>query len=208
MEDKITRTIGLAQAVSRLTDPTLLAVAMLLLITLTRSPHPRELVGAAATIIFFFVCMPMIYVYLRISYGGHGSRSKTNLTRFLKEHPRDILILACMMGLSCLAILLWLRAPTTLIATVVALLAASIVTALCYLCYKVSFHLTGITVLIVMATRVWGPRCLVLLAAIPVIAWAKFRIHDHTIYQLVLGVTVGTAASLLAIHVFGLHLII
>jgi hypothetical protein len=126
----------------------------------------------------------------------------------LKRHPGDILILAVILGLSCLAILLFFKAPTVFISTVVALLAGAIVTALFNIFYRVSFHLTGITILIVMIAQVWGATFLVLLVAIPLIAWAKFHIHDHTIPQLVMGIAVAAVVCLAALHLFGLPIIL
>jgi hypothetical protein len=104
--------------------------------------------------------------------------------------------MAIFLGLPCLIILWFLKAPAVLIDTVAALLTGSMVTSLFNLFYRVSFHLTGITILIIMAAQAWGQPYLFLLAAIPPISWAKYQIRDHTIPQLIIGIIVAVAVSL------------
>ena len=207
MEHKVTRLTHGAQLISKFTNPSILSPITLLLIAFTGSTNATEMVSWVAVIIIFFVLIPAVYVYLRISSSENRGKSVIELTTFLKLHPRDILTLAFLLGLPCLAFLSFLKAPTTLIFAIVALLAGSIVTAVFNIFYRVSFHLTGITILILMAAQVWGPVFLVLLVTIPLIAWAKFQIHDHTIPQLVIGVVVGVVVSLATLYLFGLRVI-
>jgi hypothetical protein len=205
LERKVTQSTYIAQAVTRFTNPSILSPVTLLLITYTESSDIRELVSLVAIIILFLILIPVVYVYIRISSSGNRTKSVVELTTFLKRHPRDILILTLLPGLSCLAILSFLKAPAMLISTLVALLAGSFVTALFNMFYRVSFHLTGITILIVMLAEAWSQVFLVLLAAIPLIAWAKFHIHDHSILQLAMGIIVAVAVSLVTLHLFGLR---
>jgi hypothetical protein len=92
---------------------------------------------------------------------------------------------------------------TTLISTVVALLAVSMVTALFNTFYRVSFHSAGITILIIMAAQAWGPIFLVLLAVLPLIFWAKYHLREHTIPQLVIGIAVAMVVGLVTLFLFG-----
>ena len=203
MEDKVTRSTYIARVVARFTNPTILSVVILLLIASTKSNNVRELAGWVAIVLLFFVVIPVVYVYVKISRSGNRIKSVFELTTYLKRYPRDILVLALVLGLSCLAILSFLEAPTILISTIVALLAGAIVTALFNLFYRVSFHLAGITILIVMGAQAWGPVFLSLLAVIPLIFWAKYHIHDHTIPQLVMGIAVGVIVSLASLWLVG-----
>jgi hypothetical protein len=192
----------LAQAISKFTNPCILSVITLLLIAYTESRNMRELIGWVAIILLFFVLIPAVYVYVRTSRRGNRIKAVVELTIFLKQHPRDILILALLLGLPCLAILSFLEAAEVLIYTLVALIASSIVAALFNLFYRVSFHLTAITILIVMAAQVWGQAFLILLAAIPLIAWAKYHLHEHTIPQLVMGIAVSGIVSFATLFLF------
>jgi len=202
MECTVTQSTYLAQVVSRFTNPCILSTITLLLIAYTESDNLHELVVWVATILLFFVLMPVVYVYVRIFRSGSRIKSVAELTIFLKQHPRDILILALLLGLPCLATLWFLNVPTPLISTLVALTASSIVTALLNIFYRVSFHLTAITILVVMAAQAWGQIFLVLLTTIPLIVWAKYHIHEHTIPQLLMGITVAMFVSLATLHLF------
>jgi hypothetical protein len=196
LEHQVTRFTYVAQAISKFTNPTILSVITLLLIAFTKSSNLLESVGYFAIILLFFVFIPAVYVLLRASRSGNQTKSLVGLTKFLKQHPIDILVIALLLGLPCLIILWFLKAPVALSSTVAALLAGSIVTSLFNLFYRVSFHLTGITILIIMAVQVWGQPYLFLLVAIPPISWAKFQIRDHTIPQLIIGIIVAVAVSL------------
>ena len=196
MEHQVTRSTYIARAISKFTNPTILSVITLLLIAYTKSNSIRESVGWFAIILLFFVFIPVVYLLVRTSLSGNQTKSVVELTKFLKRHPADILIMALFLGFPCLITLWFLKAPAVLISTVAALLAGSTVTSLFNLFYRVSFHLTGITILIIMAAQTWGQPYLFLLATIPLISWAKFQIRDHTIPQLIIGIIVAVAVSL------------
>ena len=203
MEHKVTRSTYLAQAVSRYSNPPILSVLVLLLIAYTRTNNVRELVGWVVMILLFFVLIPTIYVYLRIHRSGDRIKSVVKLTTFLKQHPGDILILALLPGLTCLLTLSFLKAPTILISAVVALLAVSIVTALFNTFYRVSFHSAAITILIIIAVQAWGQVFLVLLVILPLIFWAKYHLHEHTIPQLAIGTAGAAVVGLTTLFLFG-----
>ena len=200
MEHQVTRSTYVAQTISKFTSPTILSVIILLLIAFTKSKNLSESIEWVAIILLFFVVIPVVYVLVRTSRSGNQTKSLVELNKFLKQHPADILILALSLGLPCLIILWFFEAPAILISTIVALLAGSIVTSLFNLFYRVSFHLTGITVLIIMAAQTWGRPYLFLLLAIPLISWAKFKIRDHTIPQLIIGTIVAVAVSFCALQ--------
>jgi hypothetical protein len=193
MEGKVSRLNYLARAISRVTNPCILSVLVLLLVAGTESSNTRALVAWAITVVLFFVLLPLVYVYMRTF------RSSTKLiaapTVFLKQHPRDILILGLLLGLPCLVILLFLEAPPLMLRTLLALLASSIVTALLNIFYRVSYHLAAVTVLVIMSVLTWGQIFLVLWAAVPLIGWAKYYNHDHTLVQIALGIALAVVVS-------------
>lgn len=203
MEHKVTRSTYLAQAVSRYSNPPILSVLILLIMACTSADNVGELITWVTAILLFFVLIPSVYVFLRIRSSGNRVITVAKLATFLKQHPGDILILALLSGLSCAVILSILKVPTTLISTVVALLAVSMVTALFNTFYRVSFHSAGITILIIMAAQAWGPVFLVLLAVLPLIFWAKYHLREHTIPQLVIGVAVAVVIGLTTLFLFG-----
>jgi len=161
----------------------------------TESNDVRALIGWVAAVFLFLVLLPLVYVYVRTSKSRSGTKLVANPTIFLKQHPRDILILGLLLGLPCLVILVFLEAPSLLFGTLAALLASSIVTALFNIFYRVSYHLAAVTVLVIMAALTWGPIYFVLLAAIPLVGWAKYRINEHTPAQLAIGIALSVVVS-------------
>ncbi|MDD1777649.1 MAG: hypothetical protein LUQ65_05715 [Candidatus Helarchaeota archaeon] len=77
---------------------------------------------------------------------------------------------------------------------------SSMLIALINLFYKVSFHLAAMTLLIIVAAYVWGQVFLVLLVVLPLVAWAKYQIHDHSIPQLLMGIVIGVTVSLMTLY--------
>jgi hypothetical protein len=203
MQSKTPRSIYLARLISGLTNPTILSVLALILIVLTESNGFPEFIKWFAVVMVFFVCIPAVYVYIKTSRTENRFKSLVGLTKYLKQHPAQILVLALVLGLSCIMVLSVIKASPALIATVAALLAGSVITSIFYLFYRVSFHLTGLVIIIIMVAQVWGPSYLFLLLAVPPVFWAKYHLRDHTIPQLFAGIGVAVVVSLLTLWWFG-----
>lgn len=195
MESKITRSTRLARVILRVTNPCILSVLVLFSIALTESTNVRALVGWVMILLLFLVVLPLAYTYMRISRNRSGTRPMVGPTIFLKQHPRDILIVGVLSGLPCIVILVFLEAPLLLLETLIALLAGSLIVASFTIFYRVSYHLTALTILVIMATITWGSIFLTTLAAIPLISWAKYRLHEHTPTQLAIGIVLSLAVS-------------
>ena len=203
MRQKVDRITQFARVVSTVTNPSVLSVLLLLLIALNKSHNPPETESWMLVIIALYILIPVIYVFFRMHTKGNHSKSIFELITYLKKHPFDILILSFLLGIPCLLLLIWLKAPAMLLATVVALLAGSIVTATFNIFYRVSYHLTALTIMVIMTAHTWGGAYLWLAPIIPIVSWAKFRIREHTIPQLVDGMAVGVVVCLAVLLYFG-----
>ena len=203
MKPKTNRITRLARVVSTVTNPSVLSVLLLLLIAFNKSHQPSDAASWMAVIIAFYILIPVIYVFFRMHTKGYHSKSIFNLITYLKKHPFDILILSLILGIPCLLLLIWLKAPAILLATVVALLAGSIVTATFNIFYRVSYHLTALTIMVIMTAHTWGAAYLWMALIIPVVFWAKHRIREHTYLQLVEGMAVGVVVCLAVLLYFG-----
>ena len=204
MEDEVTRSAYLARVISKITNPCILSVLVLLLMAYTESTDVGVLISWAAIVFLFLVLLPLVYVYIRTYKSRDGTKLMANPTLFLRQHPREILMLGLLLGLPCLVILIFLDAPSLLLSTLVALLASSIVTALFNIFYRVSYHLAAVTVLVLMAALTWGQIYFIILAVIPLISWAKYRINEHTPAQLAIGIAVSVATSGATLYFYSL----
>ena len=179
--------VYLANAISKVTNPCVLSIVVLILIAYAESSGVGTLFGWFTIIFLFLVVLPLIYVYHRTRAGRGEIKLLANPTAFLRRHPKDIFILGTISGLPCILVLVLLKAPTPLISTLVLLLTVSLVVALFNLFYKASYHLAAVTILIGMAVPVWWPTSTALLPALPVIGWAKYRLGEHTPTELASG---------------------
>ena len=195
MESKVSRLNYLARAISRVTNPCILSVLVLLLIAGTEYADVRALVAWAITTVLFLVIIPLVYVYIRTFKNISAIKLITAPTVFLKQNPVDILILGFFLGLPCLVILLALEAPSLMLRTLLALLASSILVALLNMFYRISYHLSAVTVLVVMSALAWGQSFLFLWAVVPLVGWAKYHNREHTPIQLALGIALAVAVS-------------
>ena len=203
MESKVIRSDYPARVISRVTNPCILSVIVLSLIAYTESISMRAVASWVTIMLLFLVLLPLVYVYMRTFRGRNGTKLVSAPTIFLKQHPRDVLVLSLLLGLPCVVILVFLEAPSLLLCTLVALLACSIVVALFNMFYRVSYHLAAVTIIIIMAVLTWGQILLVLLAAIPLIGWAKYQTHEHTLAQLAMGIALSVALSGATLYFFG-----
>jgi hypothetical protein len=195
MNESATRSEIWGDVISRVTNPCILSVLVLLLIAGTESGNLRDFVGSAMVLLLFLVLLPLFYVYMRTIRSHNDEKFTTVPTVFLKHRPKDVLVLGLITGLPCFIILLFLDAPSRLLATLVVLLAISVAVALSNLFYRVSYHLAAVTVLVIIAALTWGWIYFVLLVFLPVIAWAKYRVREHTLPQVAIGIAVAVVVS-------------
>ncbi|MGP8080154.1 MAG: hypothetical protein ACLPVI_06555 [Dehalococcoidales bacterium] len=201
MKQKIYRTTNIAKIITGLTNPSVLSVLLLLLIAFTKSHKPTAAVWMGV-IFALYILIPAVYVYLRMQASGIRSKSVFELITFLKNHPIDILILSFVLGIPCFLTLTFLKAPTILLATILALLTGPIVAALFNTFYRLSYHLTAFTILVIMTAYTWGAAYLFLVLIIPLVFWAKLHIREHTIPQLVEGMAVAVFVCLATLLYF------
>ena len=203
MKHTTDRTNRAARRIADLTNPSVLSVLLLLLIAFLKSHRPQDAAVWMGVIFALYILIPVGYVYFRMRASGIPSKSIFVLITFLKKHPRDILILSVVLGIPCLVLLILLKAPGILLAPVAALLVGSIVTALFNTFYRVSYHLTALTILAIMTVHTWGAIYLLLVIIIPLVFWAKLRIREHTVPQLVEGMAVAAAVCLAVLLYYG-----
>ncbi|MFC1939773.1 hypothetical protein ACFLXO_03690 [Chloroflexota bacterium] len=190
--DILTKT---GKVITRVANPCFLSILVLALMATTASMDANSLISWIVTLIIFLVLLPTVYVFVRTYKNRDIIRLILSPTVFLKQHPKDVLVVALLFGLSGQTILFLLNAPPILLYTYAALLIGSIVIALFNIFYRVSYHIGAITILAIMVVITWGPNLLPILFAIPIIGWAKYQIHEHTLVQIISGSAVAIVIS-------------
>jgi hypothetical protein len=193
---------GLAWLVIRYTNPCILGVFVLVFIALTKSSNFSSIVLSEVVLFMSFVVLPLAYVYLRTSGFKNGERLLGDPTLFLRQHPKDILVLGMGCGLPCLGVLVFFGAPAILIATLAALFISSLIIALFNLFYRVSYHLAALIVIVIAAVTAWGRGLFVLLIVVPLVGWAKYRTGQHNAVQMIMATAIATVATITIFYFF------
>ncbi len=200
----MSRPINIAKAISRVTNPCFLSVVILALMACTNSSELGSTVSHIAVIALGLVLLPIAYVLIRMAKGGTRAERLGDLVDFLKEHPRDVGALGMVFGLPCTVLLVYLEAPSFLVATLTSLLVCSLLIALVRGLYRVSYHLAGVTCLIIMSAALWGPVLFTAVIIIPLIVWARYLLREHTFNQMMTGSVLGVVVCVVALYSFGL----
>jgi hypothetical protein len=195
---------SLAGLIAKITNPAILSVLFLAFIAWTNSSDNPIRIKWAAVILLFLVALPLVYVYIRFYLKKSLSLRSMDPTRILKFHPVDIVVLCLLFGLPCLVTLAYLKMPVLVICSLWALLICALLVAIINMLYRVSFHLASITVLIIMSVTYWGHFWLWLLVLIPLIGWAKYRIKEHNVIQLVSGVLLAGVITIAGLYIYKL----
>ncbi len=195
MKEKSARITRAGYIISKATNPCILSVLVLILMAATKATNTRLMISWIITLLLFLILLPLLYVFVRRYKTGNSLKLTADPTNFLKQHPRDILIIGLLFGIPGQISLLLFEAPSIIVQTYAALLIGSLVIALCNIFYRVSYHLGAMTILAIMSSFAWGQSFIVLLAALPLIAWAKHRISEHTVPQLLSGIIIAAFTS-------------
>ncbi|MCA2186481.1 hypothetical protein [Nonomuraea cavernae] len=108
--------------------------------------------------------------------------------------------------LTALVLLVALGAPTLLVATVTAMLAALAVTVPITTRWKISFHAAVCSGTVVVLAHVLpaAPTATAGAAVVALVCWARVRLAHHTWAQVVAGAAVGTLVTWATLAAFGL----
>ncbi len=157
-----------------------------------------------ALILLCLVLLPIAYVLVRMARRGTRAERLGDLVDYLKENPKDVGALGVVLGLPSVLVLLVLDAPEFLVATLTSLLACSLIIAMVRRLYRVSYHLAGVTCLIIMVAQTWGLIFFVMVAVIPVVIWARYLLHEHSLGQMLSGLVLAVVVCVVTLYSYGL----
>ncbi|MFC2068445.1 hypothetical protein ACFLTP_05510 [Chloroflexota bacterium] len=140
--------------------------------------------------------LPLFYVRARLSIVTHVSGTQENQRSFVRDHPNDMMILACLMGIPGPLILYLLDYPLVLIVPIVAIGLSTLVIAVVSLKYRASAHLAVLTSVAVSAYIILNLLPIVITPFILILAWSRWYLGKHTPGQLITGLIIGFAITL------------
>ena len=193
-----------AKVISRVMNPFLLSVVALLLVSYVGSSSLRVFFSWLLIILFFVVALPLTYVYIKSPRVGGGVKRMREPIAFFREHRREIIVVGIASASPCILLLLFLEAPSLLVATLVALLGTSLAVGLVNIFYRASYPLALVTTLIIVVVLIWGQAVFPALLAIPLIGWARYSLQQHSPSQLAAGFGLSVVTGAATLYSFGL----
>ena len=117
----------------------------------------------------------------------------TDLDMHLREQRKGVLLVTvCGFGLSWLAMLIGQAPPLLKVMAGAGFVQWLIVFAIT-LRWKISVHTTSAAGVMLLILRVFGPTAAPLAISIPLIAWSRVKLRQHTLGQAVAGVVLGSS---------------
>jgi len=193
---------SLAQVISFLFNPILLLVFVpLLLVYRTTGSVVYAMAWTGYTMIF------LLAMTFFIIYGVHKKIFTDMDVSNRKQRPL-LFIISFIMGLIYLGGLAFLHGPKILMAVIVGLIISVILISLINTRLKMSIHVATVAALLVSLAIIYQGYYYIALLLIPIIGWARLKIHRHTLPETIVGGGFGILLSLGLYYLIGqvLHL--
>lgn len=197
-------TIRVAAIISLVTNPPLLSVLVMFLISVTKSGPVSTLAGWWIEVVAFLVLLPVVYLYIRAAVSKSQIKFPLGIIGFLKQHPLDVLVMSIVFGIPCMVILTLFQAPPMMYGTLAALLITSIIIATVYKFYRVSYHVAATIILVTMTIITWGNIYSWLVVLVPIVGWAKYRLQEHSVAQMLSAAALSASVTTVTLWVIGI----
>ena len=189
--------LRLAVLISAVMNPAYVAVPTFFLIALHASSagnRPLAFLWWAVTVVGFTIA-PLLFIWYGVRRGHYSDR---HVSRREQRFVPLLFVIGCCLFVFVLLFLT--KAPLSLIATALAVLAAcALATVITQLGkWKISLHLVGIAGAVTAFGLLLGPLFFLLFPLVLLVAWARWRVGAHTPLQalggtlLAVGVTLAT----------------
>lgn len=147
-------------------------------------------VGWGALAILFCAAIPIAFI---IFFDGDGRWAD----RHVPDRARRMIIIPVIVlsVLTCLALMVAGHAPTPILSMVGAMLATLAVLWPVTKFTKISFHTAVLSGALAMLGLLYGPWWILSAALIPLVAWSRAQLKDHTPGQTIAGALLGAAVA-------------
>ncbi len=188
----------LARIISYVFDGSFISIPILLIICLIVVDNKIEAVGWAFMCLLFGVVIP--YLYICFLY----KRKEINDIHIPRKEDRmKPLIVSCVSYIICFIVLYVLNGPLFLKSIFAVSVVSTIILTIITYFWKISLHTSWITFVVITFNILFGRWMLLMIPLIPVIAWARVRIKEHTVNQVVLGVGISSITTFFIFYNYG-----
>jgi membrane-associated phospholipid phosphatase len=182
-----------ARILSEVLAPAPIVTALLLVAAVVTAPTRADALRNALIAAVFGALVPLGFVLYQVR-----RRRFTDHHVSVRRQRPIVFVVAMGSVLVGTGLLLWLGAPRALLGVIVAGIIGIVVCGLITTVWKVSVHAATFTGSVVLLAYLLGPLALVLLAGVPLVAWARVAVGGHTPAEAVGGAAVGGVIAAVA----------
>jgi membrane-associated phospholipid phosphatase len=190
----------LAHVISEISNPLFIALPTFFVIALMTAPNLLHAILWWIIAVLGISVAPFLFIMQGVRKGK------------LTDHhvsKREQRLVPLVFGLVCMVLsfvfLYLFRASPVLIATVVAVIVACVISLIVTKYWKISLHLVGMAGAVTVFVILFGPRLLVLSPLVLLIGWARWQVRAHTIYQAIAGTILAVVVTVATFFLFGIH---
>ena len=189
----------IANITSNTLSPFVISLVVILLLSLEATRSTLEALKWSLLLIgisILPVYLVVIYLVRRRKLGNHFIAVRQQRTK--------IYLLAGIGALAGGAVLFYLGAPPVLFATVVTGLLATVVFMGINLWWKISLHAAFMAASVTTLVMVYGSIAALAVVLLPLVAWARIELEEHSIAQVVVGTLLAASIAVVVFYLFGL----
>jgi len=187
-----------ATTISYIFDGSFISVPIFLIVCLTVVDNKIEAINWAFLCLLFGTVIP--YLYICFLY----KKKEINDMRIPEKEDRiKPLVVACISYIICFIILYVLDGPLFLKSIFAASIVSTVILTTITYFWKISLHTSWITFMVITFNILFGRWMLLMIPLIPVIGWARVRIKEHTMNQVILGVGISTVTTFFIYYNYG-----
>lgn len=181
-----------------LNTPIVAAGAITWIMFLLPGDLPGRLAGWGYALLFLTV-IPLLSLFFYIPWKGASWKQVLR-----RQRVASFVFMAASYPVGLLVLNL-VRAPTVYVAILTSYVAVVLGLILVNLFYKASGHAAGVAGPIAALLFFKGWIALPFVALLPLVAWARIQLRDHTLGQTIVGGLLSAAITILTLVLFGLH---
>lgn len=182
--------VRLARAITEVFAPSPLAVVALAVVAVHASHSTSDAIKWAVLGSVFAPLLPLLHLVRKVR------RGEVTDIHVRERTQRPPIILAFLVsGIAAFVVLGKLGAPREMLALIGAAIIACTVALTITMRWKISIHVGVVAGIVAVFVLLFGPVALALLPLIPLVAWARVAVGDHTPRQVIGGAVIGSVVS-------------
>jgi len=135
------------------------------------------------------------YVYLRIRSMRKPDGSRIHSREFFRGRTGEMIVPALLFIVPAALGLYLLNGPVSLLALVISVGSAMLIVVLVNFFYRASLHLSSTTSIMTALGITFGWLCMVVLPLVLLLVFARYRLGEHTIPQIIAGAVIGIGCA-------------